>query len=46
MMATTKAPVRGAKLKKAARLPSVLCSICEDVIVDASAESPGHDAIE
>ena len=49
MMATnvrTKAPVMGAKLKKAARLPSVLCSICEDVILDASAKSPGHDAIE
>ena len=44
--ARTKAPVRGAKSKKAARLPSVLCSICEDAILDASAKSPGHDAIE
>ena len=42
----TKAPVRGAKLKKAARLPSVLYSICEDFILDASAKSPVHDAIE
>ena len=33
-------------MKKAARLPSVLCSICEDVILDASAKCPGHDAIE
>ena len=44
--ARTKAPVGGAKSKKAARLPSVLCSICEDAILDASAKYPGHDAIE
>ena len=33
-------------MKTAARLPSILCSICEDAILDASAKSPGHDAIE